>query len=426
MLRLIEPIFIILAIINYSTDWLALIASGGASEGDGSFIDYTTLDLSLNVLINKLTYLWGACFLALRWKKTLFYLTKDRFILPLILIAFASISWSLAPEITLNGSINLLGVTLFGIYIGTNYSLKEQIKLLAIAYSIILIVSLFFIIALPRYGIMMGGSHAGAWRGITTHKNTFGRLAALYLLLLLIWSDFYLGKKWIIYSFLAIAALSLIMSRSTGAMLTAVALLVSFPIYRIFRLNYVNMLFSMVGLTASILLLYNMYVQYSEVLFSFLGKDPNLTGRTDIWAAVWRMIQQKPWLGYGLDAFWRSGESGPAGYVQGVTGWGVPYSHNAWLDLLLSLGFMGLLVYLVGFIFNLLRSLQLAHKTSTSDGLWPLGALTFILVATIADGGLIGGYIWLLYTATFTGLSKFYVQAENDKHNVSISHSIST
>ncbi|MFM7450576.1 MAG: O-antigen ligase family protein [Leptolyngbyaceae cyanobacterium] len=424
MLKTIERLVVILAIVHYSTDWLALIVSGGASEGDGRFVDYARLNLSLNVFINLFTYFWATCFLIFRWKKTLFYLTKSQFIYPVVLIAFASILWSFAPEITLNSSVNLLGISLFGIYVGTNYSLREQVKLFGISYFIILASSLFFIIALPHYGIM-GGLHTGAWRGITTHKNTLGRLLAFGIPLLLIWADMNLSKKWLIYTLLAVTALSLIMNRSTGAALTAIVLLASYPIYKIFRLNYVNMLFGLVGLTASISLLYIVYLQNAEDLLRFVGKDPTLTGRTDIWAAVWRMIQQKPWLGYGLDAVWRSGASGPAGYVMGITEWDVPYSHNAWLDLLLSLGFMGLLVYLIGFTLNLFRSVHLIHETSSSEVFLPLLVLTFILIATMADGNLIGGYVWLLYTATFTGVSKFYVQAKNDNQNLNVTHPVS-
>ena len=35
-----------------------------------------------------------------------------------------------------------------------------------------------------------------------------------------------------------------------------------------------------------------------------LGKDATLTGRTKIWDAIWRQIQERPWTGYGYSAVW--------------------------------------------------------------------------------------------------------------------------
>jgi O-antigen ligase len=42
----------------------------------------------------------------------------------------------------------------------------------------------------------------------------------------------------------------------------------------------------------------------SDVFFAILGKDATLTGRTKIWAAVMREIEDRPWLGYGYQAVW--------------------------------------------------------------------------------------------------------------------------
>lgn len=409
MLKVIEPLVVVLTIIQYSADWVALLLSGGISEGDG--LGYS--NLSLNVFLNVSTYLWAVCFLILRWKKTIYYITHDRIIWPMLAIAFASILWSYDPRVTLNACINFLGVTLFGLYIGSNYSVKEQVKLVGISYLIILVSSLLFIIALPRYGIM-GGIHSGAWRGITTHKNGFGRILALGFPILFMLKDAHLIKNWLIYSAIALTSLNLAMNRSTGAMLIAIVLLISIPVYNVFRLSFLQMLLGLLGLTVSSSLLYFIYLQNAETLFSFLGKDPTLTGRTDIWAAVWQVIQEHLWLGYGLDAFWRLGLDGPAGYVMRVVGWEMPNSHNAWLDLWLNLGLIGVLTYSIGFGVNLLRALRLAHNTSGLDGLWPLILLTFILISAIAEGGLIDNRSWVLYTATSFGISKFYIETSQN------------
>ena len=42
----------------------------------------------------------------------------------------------------------------------------------------------------------------------------------------------------------------------------------------------------------------------ADLLLSFFGKDPTLTGRTDIWLATLDLIKQKPLLGWGYMATW--------------------------------------------------------------------------------------------------------------------------
>ena len=55
----------------------------------------------------------------------------------------------------------------------------------------------------------------------------------------------------------------------------------------------------------------------SDVVFGLLGKDATLTGRTQIWAAIMRQIDQRPWLGYGYAAIWDepTGQWGPLAWI---------------------------------------------------------------------------------------------------------------
>ncbi|WP_049558612.1 O-antigen ligase family protein, partial [Limnoraphis robusta] len=75
-------------------------------------------------------------------------------------------------------------------------------------------------------------------------------------------------------------------------------------------------------------------------LLGLIGKDPSLTGRTDLWAWAREMIDKRPWLGYGYTAFWQGLDGGSA-YIIRAARWPVPYSHNGILDLWLDIGLLG-------------------------------------------------------------------------------------
>ena len=46
-----------------------------------------------------------------------------------------------------------------------------------------------------------------------------------------------------------------------------------------------------------------------DTLLEMIGKDPTLTGRTEIWTYVIKDIGMKPFLGWGYYAFWEADQS---------------------------------------------------------------------------------------------------------------------
>jgi O-antigen ligase len=80
---------------------------------------------------------------------------------------------------------------------------------------------------------------------------------------------------------------------------------------------------------------------------AFMGRQEDtesFSGRTTIWPVVQRYIDQRFWLGYGFESFWNA-ESIEA--VSADCEWGVREAHSAYRDMLLSLGVVGLTLYLL-------------------------------------------------------------------------------
>jgi O-antigen ligase len=112
-----------------------------------------------------------------------------------------------------------------------------------------------------------------------------------------------------------------------------------------------------------------------------IGKDPTLTGRTDIWSAVIELIYEKPVLGWGYRAMWVPTDLVTM-WVDKKTGeWGVPSAHNAFLEITLELGILGLIALLLMMCHAFWRGIRCCFV-----GLLPLGlfSLVFYVAATIA------------------------------------------
>ena len=87
----------------------------------------------------------------------------------------------------------------------------------------------------------------------------------------------------------------------------------------------------------------------ATTLFQLFGKDPNLTGRTQIWTAVIGAITRRPELGYGWGAlFNRSAPTQTTLQLWREIGFPPAHSHNGVLDLVGQVGVVGLVLF--GFV----------------------------------------------------------------------------
>ncbi|MGV2828834.1 O-antigen ligase family protein [Myxosarcina sp. GI1(2024)] len=399
ILKLFELVFSIFSLIHLSAAITPLILTGGISEGDG--INVNDVDLFVNALISLFIYFITFILLALRWKRAVFYVAKNPLILLLIAIICISYFWSVSPSETFKASVYAIGTTGLGLYLATRYTIKEQFDILVYTFVLMTILSVLFAIALPHYGIM-GGVHEGALRGIFTHKNQFGAImvpgAVLFLL-----KAFKNGKNTWIFGFLLIIIIALIiLSNSKTALGTLGIMLLLCLCYRIFRWQYEIMISASLAVTfiGFAGLMFFMTFLETDSFFIALGKDATLSGRTEIWQLVWDRIQLRPWLGYGLAAFW-NGLNGPSAYVQLALTVEVLYAHNGFLDICLSIGFVGLSVFLVSLFSTGFKSLALLRKTNSPEGFWPLLFLTYILLSNITEGTIItmSNSFWAIYTA---------------------------
>jgi O-antigen ligase len=118
----------------------------------------------------------------------------------------------------------------------------------------------------------------------------------------------------------------------------------------------------------------------SAVLFerNDSGMD-SFNGRTWIWGDVGYYIERRPILGYGYDGFWTPAHIGE---ISAEEKWGVPNSHSAYLDYLLSLGAVGLFAYLLLLFLGIKRAFSF-HSLSHNSAFAFFGAF---LVFCALDG----------------------------------------
>lgn len=397
--RYFEFIFSVLSLIYLSQAIIPLFLTGGANEGDG--VDISSFDLSFNAKFGVVVYLITFVLLGMRWKRSLALLSSNAFLSILLVVVCFSYFWSINPDQTMRFSIYAVGTTSIGLYLATRYTIAEQMRILTWTYGILLILSFLFAVAIPQYGIM-AGVHEGALRGVFTHKNQFGAFMApggVIFLLNAFRSDRY---SWLYWGLLILNCAAMVMSQSLTALATFITMLMLCLIYRIFRWRYEVMVSAILAVTIVCFIGLIVVAGYvgSDSLLSSFGRDTTLSGRTYIWQYVWDQIQLRPWLGYGLAAFW-NGYEGPSGYVQLAMRIAIIYAHNGFLDIWLSIGLVGFGIFVISFFSTTTRSLALLRKTNSPAGFWPLLFLTYILLSNLTEGTIsnFNSSFWAIYAA---------------------------
>lgn len=322
----------------------------------GSSIHYPLLGVPVDVPTEELkafegqvrdTYLYmyliTVGLAVLNWRKMLLGSFAVWPIVLLIVIVWLSISWSVDPERTQRRAIALTITTLFGIYLFVRFDFKDLLRFLTYCYALLIVMSFVYVAIFPIYAIHQDGDHAGAIRGLFFHKNNFGRHMSFALAILLAAWYARAVPKGFLGLIMVLAVLGTVVSTSKTALISlfvlapgliAVHMVRGAPV----RSAVITLTVLAIAWHAALLL----YFTYEEILL-FFGRDPTLTGRTELWAFAMQYGLKAPLTGWGYDAFWEGDKSPGLPYA---LSWGLAQAHNAWLEVFVSLGLPAVLLTL--------------------------------------------------------------------------------
>jgi exopolysaccharide production protein ExoQ len=136
-------------------------------------------------------------------------------------------------------------------------------------------------------------------------------------------------------------------------------------------------------------------------LLAALGKSDDLTGRLDIWDAVIGLASQRPVFGWGWVSFWAPWVD-PFETLVFKSGVRQLHAHNAWLDVWLQLGILGLIVFGALVLSTTARAWLIAvdrprdftgkPSAYTASSLLPILMMAALLIQSLAESRLIVEY----------------------------------
>jgi exopolysaccharide production protein ExoQ len=177
---------------------------------------------------------------------------------------------------------------------------------------------------------------------------------------------------------LAFSTLLLLLTGSKTGLLVLLILLALIPLYRAMRFKDTVLIPLGVSLVLVVGSVSTMLLGNWEAILVGLGRDPSLSGRTELWQEALEMIGERPWLGYGFRAFWQP--EGAATIIWKSLGYEPPHAHNGYLNVALDLGWVGLGLFFGSLLISYWRSIQYLRFARGAIALLPVMYVTFMFM----------------------------------------------
>lgn len=353
-----------------------------------------------------------------------------------LLFALLSIAWSAYPAASALGVGIQLATAASGVFLALCLSRAELVRTFGVALRWMLALSLAFELWVavviggpllpfwgdfgdPPYpkafywsrGLLLDG---GPVEGIFGNRNLFGFVALLAIIVFSVQLAARTVRRGWGVSWLVVAAVSFALTRSTTVILAAVvvAAALGFALWtRRIRPDRRRPVYLTAG--GILVVVVAALLSAGPALLPLLGKSEDLTGRLTIWDSVIGLATQRPWFGWGWISYWAPWVEPFAGLAERK---GVEYlqAHNAWLDVWLQLGIVGLVLFVALMFSTLWRSWFTAvdrprHGRSdtepfTASALLPLLLVAALLAQSLAESRLLieGGWMMLVAICLIT------------------------
>jgi exopolysaccharide production protein ExoQ len=397
-----EKLYVVLALVYFTG---AIIPTVMGLKPGGEAIGFSDIRL---LLLEITIYIVMVFFLLLRFNRATRLILPQLWLSALLVWTVASVAWSEDPERTIKKAIVVCFTTVFGIYFGTCFTLRQQMRFVAVALGVLAVLSALCAVLLPHYGVTNGTEYAGAagagaWKGVFQTKNQLGKAMVLMCICCVcLWSSRQARRSSIAFMFI-LAVTLLVLSRAAASAVALIFLLSLVPLIRILRWRASNLVPAVLAISVAFAGIATFVVDNSATLLALLGRNATLTGRIPLWGVVLRSISRRPFLGYGYAGFWK-GMHGPSAYVRESVGWDVPHAHNGFLDVWLDLGAVGLILFSMLLFTSFLRAVRTFRDGHGYDSLWPLMVLSCMLLFNLTESTALlpNSLYWILLVACTT------------------------
>jgi hypothetical protein len=371
---------------------------GLSIDSPDDYLDGSPLDrnIFLILILIGMALLWRR---RIGWNKVL---RANPWLFLLILYGGLSVVWSDFPLVSFKRWFKGIGAIVMALIVVTDSEPVEAIKALFRRTAFVLIpLSVLFIKYYPELGRVYNiWSWLPTYTGVTMNKNSLGFICLAFGIfffwnILNIWRSrrIYLDRKEFVVQIIIlimIAWLTWMANSVTSLMCLILGMFVLLKMRKISKNNpnYISSIISVFVIITVIIII--LEYEPKHILFSFVGRDLTLTGRTELWNILLDMNSNQL-FGTGYESFWLGKR---AAILWERYWWHPNQAHNGYLEIYLNLGVAGVF-FLGGAIVSSYRSIR---QTLTFDSEYGCLRMTFLVVVVFYN----------LTEAAFKGMHFFW------------------
>lgn len=334
----------------------------------------------------------------------------------LVLLAFwflLSSFWSDEPGITIRRSVFFLIVCFIPIVLCSIVGFRRFIKINAYILSFFIVFSIVCSLIFSgavHHGEVFDTALNGAWRGLFSHKNNAAIIASISGFIFL-YQYFEENKKFWLFMFL-LTLLFLLLTKSKTSI--ALFLPVVFFTWRLSKGRFIKYFCSFIfalSLVTPLLFLFS----FAQLNYFLIENPEMFTGRSAIWQVLLEAISGNYILGLGYGAVWSAGEySAITNFGLNTSSWvsSISHGHNGYLDIWLSTGIVGLLLFTF-LLFKALKNIADVYDISNNEKFMCLSIIFFLVLHNFLESSFTVYYSPGWYFFLLTYCLKFKKKASN-------------
>jgi exopolysaccharide production protein ExoQ len=263
----------------------------------------------------------------------------------------ATATVSVAPAYSAVAAFSIFAYVVFCAYVFAVFTRVEVFAAVVAAIAAFCLVSLAVYVAIPEFGhyvYWVNGQRFISPRlaGIAGSANNMGRIAAFGLVLVtLFYAEFRRINRLFVPATAAIMGLALVLSNSRTSMVMLAGIVGTLLLLNRQRFYLAVFALATATLAVAVALPFEEEVLRLTSRSGSAGEITSVTGRTEIWHAVLKLAQDRPWSGYGYatSVFVLPQHEREIGFL-------TSHAHNLILQLLLTTGWIGVALFSLGVI----------------------------------------------------------------------------
>ncbi len=295
-----------------------------------------------------------------------------------------SILWSQAPGVSFRKT-TILALLFIGVVgMSRKIELDDVPWIAAITTAFLALNGFAAEIALGTFGPWKAGYRFAG----TVHPNSQGMHAVLLCLAAFCLILGKSGAPRIRYALLSLGGLVLFLTKSRTSMAALVVAVLVLLLVKTRGQQRVIMVASFVSLVCLVGIGYefvNVSTLDSTANIAAMGRQEgvgSLTGRVPLWRELLKAAEQRPLAGQGYGSFWT--EENIRKYSEKFA-WRIPQAHNAYLDIVLGTGLIGLALYLLWAVSSFFVAADRYRRARRAGDLFVLGMIVMSLVHGFAE-----------------------------------------